>query len=78
MVGPKKTDKHAFLFVTQAASDQSCLGWVTFSQLDDLDANIAGVGFYPGLAGSLIGDLHLYVGELLYVREDFRRRFWHT
>jgi hypothetical protein len=31
MVGFMKTDERAFLFVTQAASDQSCLGWIAFS-----------------------------------------------
>jgi hypothetical protein len=77
-VGPKKTDERAFLFVTQAASNQSCLGWSAFSQLDGLDADVAGVGFYPGLAGSLIGDLHLCVSKLLCSREDFCRRFWHA
>jgi hypothetical protein len=46
-VSPKKADERAFLFVTQAASDQSSLGRVTFLQLDGLDANIAGVGFNP-------------------------------
>jgi hypothetical protein len=46
--------------------------------LDGLDADVAGVGFYPGLAGSLIGDLHLCVSKLLCSREDFCRRFWHA
>jgi hypothetical protein len=45
-IGHKKIDERAFLFVTEAASDQSCLGWVAFSQLDGLDANVAGIGFY--------------------------------
>jgi hypothetical protein len=77
-VGPKKTDERIILFVTQVASNQSYLGWVAFSQLDGLDADVARVGFYPGLAGSLIGDLHLCVGELLCGREDFCRRFSHA
>jgi hypothetical protein len=47
-IGPKKTDERVFLFVTQATSDQSYLGWVAFSQLDGLDADVAKVGFYPG------------------------------
>jgi hypothetical protein len=57
-VSPKEADERAFLFVTQAASDQSSLGWVAFLQLDGLDADIAGVGFYPRLARALVGDLH--------------------
>jgi hypothetical protein len=78
MVGTKKVDVCTFLFVTQAASDQICLGWVAFSQLDGLDADVAGAGFYPGLARPLIGDLRLYVGKLLCGREEFCRRFWHA
>jgi hypothetical protein len=44
-IGPKKADECAFLFITQAASDQSSLGRVAFLQLDGLDADIARLGF---------------------------------
>jgi hypothetical protein len=46
MVSPKEADECNFLFVTQAASNQSSLERVAFLQLDGLDANIAGVGFH--------------------------------
>jgi hypothetical protein len=46
-VSPKEANERAFLFVTQGTSDQSSLSWVTFLQLDGLDANVAGVGFNP-------------------------------
>jgi hypothetical protein len=42
-----------------SAHDQSSLGPVAFLQLDGLDADVAGVGFNPQLARSLVGDLHL-------------------
>jgi hypothetical protein len=59
MVSPKEADERAFLFVTQAISDQNRLGRVTFLELDGLDADVARVGFYPRLARPLAGDLHL-------------------
>jgi hypothetical protein len=52
-ISPKEVDEHAFLFVTQAASDQSSLGRVALMQLDGLDADIAMVGFNPRLARPL-------------------------
>jgi hypothetical protein len=58
-VSPKEADERTFLSVIQAIPDQSSLGWVTFLQLDGLDADIAGVGFDPRLARPLAGDLHL-------------------
>jgi hypothetical protein len=77
-VSPKEANEHAFLFVTLAASDQSCLGWVTFLQLDGLDADIAGVGFNPRLAIPQARDIHLRVGEFLHGREYYCRGLWHA
>jgi hypothetical protein len=44
-IGSKEADERAFLFVVQAASNQSSLGRVTFLQLDGLDADVVGLGF---------------------------------
>jgi hypothetical protein len=73
-VSPKEANERAFLFVTQAASDQSSLGRVAFFQLDGLDVDITKVGFNAQLARPLSGDLHLQVGELLRGRKYFPRR----
>jgi hypothetical protein len=59
IVGLKEANECAFLFVIQATSNQSSLGRVAFLQLDGLDADVARVGFYHGLARPLIRDLHL-------------------